>query len=83
MIVLDRYNSADAVDLKHRAIVSTKTPAPFDVAFSDPERMAQRAGVVGTIETCRPSGLGAQVSPWVTIWNRLVPSRGGGITNDI
>ncbi len=48
MIVLDHYNTADA--MKHRAIVSTKTPAPFDVAFSDPERMAQRAGVVGAIE---------------------------------
>ncbi len=38
MIVLDHYNTADAIDLKHRAIVSTKTPAPFDVTFSDPER---------------------------------------------
>ncbi len=50
MIVLDHYNTADAVELKHRAMVATKTPAPFDVAFSDPERMAQRAGVLRTIE---------------------------------
>ena len=50
MIVLDHYNTADAIDLKHRAIVSTKTPAPFDVTFSDPERMARRVGVVGAIE---------------------------------
>ena len=50
MIVLDRYDTADAIELKRRAIVSTTVPAPFDVAFSDPERMAQRSGVVGTIE---------------------------------
>ena len=50
MIVLDRYNTTDAVELKHRALVSTTTPAPFDVAFSDPARMAQRASIVGTIE---------------------------------
>ena len=50
MIVLDHYDTADAVSLKHRAIVSTTTPAPFDVVFSDPARMAQRIGVVGSIE---------------------------------
>lgn len=50
MIVLDCYNTADAVDLKRRALVSTNTPAPFDVAFSDPERMARRKGLAGTIE---------------------------------
>jgi predicted nucleotidyltransferase len=50
MIVLDHYDTADAIDMKRRATVSTTTPAPFDVAFSDPDRMVQRAGVVGTIE---------------------------------
>lgn len=50
MIVLDRYDTADAIELKRRATVSTTTPAPFDVTFSDPDRMAQRSGVVGTIE---------------------------------
>jgi hypothetical protein len=50
MIVLDHYDTADAIDLKRRAIVSTTTPAPFDVTFSDPDRMTQRAGVVGTLE---------------------------------
>ena len=50
MIVLDHYNTADAVQLKHRALVSTTTPAPFDVAFSDPERMTTRASIVGTLE---------------------------------
>jgi predicted nucleotidyltransferase len=50
MVVLDHYNTADAVDLKRRAIVSTTTPAPFDVTFSDPDRMAERASVVGTLE---------------------------------
>jgi hypothetical protein len=35
---------------ERRALISTTTPAPFDVTFSDPDRLAQRAGVVGTIE---------------------------------
>jgi Nucleotidyltransferase domain len=50
MIVLDHYDTVDALELKHRALVSTTTPAPFDVTFSDPERMAQRSVIVGTIE---------------------------------
>jgi predicted nucleotidyltransferase len=50
MIVLDRYDTADAIELKRRATVSATTPAPFDVAFSDPDRMVQRSGVVGTLE---------------------------------
>jgi predicted nucleotidyltransferase len=50
MIVLDHSNTADALELKRRALISTTTPAPFDVTFSDPDRLAQRASVVGTIE---------------------------------
>lgn len=50
VIVLDHYNTADAINLKHRAFNSTGTPAPFDIVFTDPTRMNERASIVGTIE---------------------------------
>ena len=50
LIVLDKYDTADALKLKQRALTSTTTPAPFDVTFSDPTRMTERASIVGAIE---------------------------------
>ncbi len=58
LVVLDRYQPADAIALKRRAIHGTLCPAPFDIAFSDQARMAQRGDIAGTIErTVRLEGL--------------------------
>ena len=50
LVVLDHYDPANSINLKRRAQDSTSVPAPFDVAFSDPERMRNRNDVAGTIE---------------------------------
>ncbi len=50
LVVLDAYDPSQAIALKTTALRSTSSPAPFDVAFTDPKRFARRASVPGTVE---------------------------------
>lgn len=50
LVVLDHYDVAQAIALKQQAIRDSKTPAPFDVSFSDPARMTQRGEIAATLE---------------------------------
>jgi predicted nucleotidyltransferase len=50
LVVLDHYDSTQALALKQQALQATSVPAPFDIAFTDETRMASRRHVVGTIE---------------------------------
>jgi predicted nucleotidyltransferase len=50
VVVLDRYDPNDAVALKVRAGRSFSVPAPFDVVFTDPNRVQRRRRIAGTLE---------------------------------
>jgi hypothetical protein len=50
LVVLDQYDANNVIALKRQAIRATSIPAPFDISFSDPGRMAQRCEIAGTIE---------------------------------
>ena len=50
LVVVDHYDSGAALEWKRRARRETSVPAPFDVTFSDPERMATRTKIAGTLE---------------------------------
>jgi predicted nucleotidyltransferase len=50
LVVLDRYDTSDAIALKRRAARAASVPAPFDVSFTDVTRMAARRHIAGTIE---------------------------------
>jgi predicted nucleotidyltransferase len=50
LVVLSQFDAAETVALKQRVHRSVSVPVPFDVAFTDPERFAQRSGVAGTLE---------------------------------
>ena len=50
LVVVDHYDSEEVLAWKLRAQRETSVPAPFDVTFSDPDRMATRAEIAGTIE---------------------------------
>jgi predicted nucleotidyltransferase len=50
LVVLDAYEPNEAVALKQRAILAVSSPVPFDVAFTDPERLASRSRIAGTLE---------------------------------
>lgn len=50
LVVLDSFETQDAIDLKVRAFTSATTGAPFDVSFTDPARYRERSRVAGTIE---------------------------------
>ena len=50
LVVLDSFDTRDAIDLKVRAFNTAATYAPFDVSFTDPDRYLNRSRVAGTIE---------------------------------
>ena len=50
LVVLDSFDTRDAIDLKVRAFNTATTNAPFDVSFTDPDRYMHRSCVAGTIE---------------------------------
>ncbi len=50
LVVLDHYEPAHALELKQQAQRATAVPAPFDIAFTDGERMAARRHIAGTLE---------------------------------
>jgi uncharacterized protein len=50
LIVLPRFDPAETMRLKQRVHRSVSVPVPFDVAFTDPERFAQRSRIAGTLE---------------------------------
>jgi predicted nucleotidyltransferase len=50
LVVLDHYDPRAAVDLKQRASQATMVRAPFDVSFTDVERMRKRRRIVGALE---------------------------------
>jgi predicted nucleotidyltransferase len=50
LVVLDRYHPNDAMELKGRALRATTVPAPFDVTFTDGDRMATLQRIAGTVE---------------------------------
>jgi Nucleotidyltransferase domain len=50
LVVLDHYEPGNAIAMKRQAILGVSAPVPFDVAFSDPDRMEQRGRLAGTIE---------------------------------
>jgi len=50
LVVLDTYAPDEAVALKRRAIRAVRSPVPFDVAFTDPERLVHRSRIAGTLE---------------------------------
>ncbi len=50
LVVLDAYDPQDAIALKKRAARNAKAPVPFDVCFTDPNRITTRAPIAGTLE---------------------------------
>jgi predicted nucleotidyltransferase len=50
LVVLDSFDTRDAIELKVRAFNVATTSAPFDVSFTDPDRYRDRSRVAGTIE---------------------------------
>lgn len=50
LVVLDSFDTRDAIDLEVRAFDIATTSAPFDVSFTDPKRYLERSRVAGTIE---------------------------------
>lgn len=50
LVVLPSFDPAETVALKQRVKRGVSVPVPFDVAFTDPERFAERARVAGTLE---------------------------------
>ncbi len=50
LIVLDNYDPADGVELKRRALVAVTVPVPFDVTFTDIQRLHKRSRIAGSIE---------------------------------
>ncbi len=50
LVILDRYDPADAIELKTEAFRSVVSPAPIDVSFTDLPRFEQRSGIPGTVE---------------------------------
>jgi predicted nucleotidyltransferase len=50
LVVLDRGNPAKAIRLKQLARHASDVPAPFDVVFSDLERVMARRHIPGVIE---------------------------------
>lgn len=50
LVVLAGFDPADSVGLKRRVHGAVSVPVPFDVAFTDPGRFAQRARIAGTLE---------------------------------
>lgn len=50
LVVLPAFDPADTIRLKRRVLGAVSVPVPFDVAFTDPARFAQRARMAGTLE---------------------------------
>jgi predicted nucleotidyltransferase len=50
LVVLDQFDPAEVVGLKVRVVRAVRTPVPFDVAFTDRKRMAERARIAGSLE---------------------------------
>jgi predicted nucleotidyltransferase len=50
LIVLDNYDPADGAELKRRALVAVTAPIPFDVTFTDIQRLHKRSRIAGSIE---------------------------------
>lgn len=50
LVVLDSYDPTTAIELKQRALRATEAPAPFDVAFTDVNRLATLQQIAGTLE---------------------------------
>ena len=50
IVVLDSFDTGDAIVLELRAFNAATTNAPFDVSFTDPDRYLERSRIAGTIE---------------------------------
>ena len=50
LVVLDAYDPQDAIALKKRAVRTAKAPVPFDVCFTDSDRLITRFRIAGTLE---------------------------------
>lgn len=50
LVVVTDLDGTDVLATKQDLLASISVPVPFDVAFTDPDRMARRAAVPGTLE---------------------------------
>ena len=50
LVVLSEFDPATTVALKRNVLQAVSVPAPFDVAFTDSRRFAERRRIAGTLE---------------------------------
>ncbi len=50
LVVLDRFDPAETASLRRRVVEAGSVSVPFDVAFTDPGRFAERSRTAGTLE---------------------------------